>query len=53
MNAIIKRYENVLQNNTILKELFRTNLLIVISKRAKKLGELVARANRFKKTRIF
>ena len=45
MNAIIKRYEHILQHNTVLKELFPTNWFIVANKRAKNLRELVARAD--------
>ena len=30
VNAIIKRHENVLQKNTVLKGLFPTNLFIVV-----------------------
>ena len=45
MNAIIKRHEDILQHNTVLKELFPTNSFIVVNKRAKNLRELVARAD--------
>ena len=45
VNAIIKRYEHILQHNTVLKELFPKNLFIVGNKRAKNLRELVARAD--------
>ena len=44
MNAIIKR-QDILQHNTVLKELFPTNSFIVANKRAKNLRELVARAD--------
>ena len=44
MNAIIKRHEHVLQNNTVLNELFSTNLFTVANKRAKNFRKLVLRA---------
>ena len=47
VNTIIRRHEHLLQNNTILKELFPANLFIVANKRADKLRELLERANRF------
>ena len=42
---LIKIHEHILQQNTVLKELFPTNLSIVANKRAKNLRELVARAD--------
>ena len=45
VNVIIKRHEDVLQNNAVLKELFPTNSFIVGNKRAKNPRELVARAD--------
>ena len=45
VNAIIKRHEDILQHNTVLKELFPTNSFIVANTGAKNLRELVARAD--------
>ena len=40
MNAIIKRHEHVLQNNTVFKKLFPTDLFIFANKSAKSLLKL-------------
>ena len=45
VNAIVKIYQHILQNNTVLKELFPTNSFVVANKRTKNIHRLVARAD--------
>ena len=47
VNAIVKIHEHVLKNNTVLKELFPTNIFIVVNERPRNLHELVACADRY------
>ena len=47
MNAIVKTHGHVLQNNTVLKELYSTNSFIFANKRGRTLPELVARADHY------
>ena len=51
VNAIVKIHEHVLQNNTLLKELFPANSFIVTNERSKNVRELVARADPYTVTR--
>ena len=45
LNAIIKKHKHILQNNTVLKELFPSNSIIVVNKRGNNLHQLIARAD--------
>ena len=45
VNAIVKIYQHILQNKTVLKELFPTNSFVVANKRTKNIHGLVAPAD--------
>ena len=45
MNAITRKHEYILQNNTVLKELFPSNSVIVANKRGNNLHQMISRAD--------